>query len=301
LKKTFVFVSLLLGASAAWAKCGLDVAAVEKLTRMPVEEAKVLAERKGCTLMFNGERHGAYGHWVQRPQAPDFKWPTGAIVALVAKNQESMEGVVDHTPRIAVAVLNLCAGRQMYCTLTPAGAAKNTVLSTMGVVGGDAEVLARAAANAKQTDVTALTATALGEPQKPCRAFDSTSPSTRENRGCEIVPAGFEPGSSGHFEATAQDRTFSDLIARLAKLEGRDVIWSEKARDQADTSLPDFAAVDTNLARFNKGVGLSRATSGAEAVAKLLAWLSPTLTACIFSDAVVIQTLFEPQCGATPR
>jgi hypothetical protein len=118
---TTAIAALILGLAAgpAFAACVIPDKAVHAFNGKPVAEVQAAFARAHpeCTLVLNGEVSGAHGFWKKPPQAADYHWPSGTMVATVETGREDASGNTDPLPRIFIMLPVACEEGQEACAI----------------------------------------------------------------------------------------------------------------------------------------------------------------------------------------
>lgn len=119
---TTALAALVLGLAvgpAAAAACNIPDKALHAFSGKLVTtvQAAVARDYPDCAMVLNGEVHGAYGVWKKPPQAPDYRWPVGTLVATVATGGQDDSGYFDPLPRIFMLVPVACEDGELTCAI----------------------------------------------------------------------------------------------------------------------------------------------------------------------------------------
>ena len=99
------------------------------------------------------------------------------------------------------------------------------------------------------------------------------------------------------FEATEADKDLQSLVTRWAQLEGKKLVWESNGNAAVadvdalnfDAALHKASSFEQALLRLNKTLEAVNADNPAKPL---------PLTACIFSNAIVIRSVGQPPCGS---
>lgn len=97
------------------------------------------------------------------------------------------------------------------------------------------------------------------------------------------------------YEATGVDKDLQTLLSRWARIEGKKLVWEANGKASildaesfnADAALHRASSFEKALLYLNMALEAAHAENPAKA---------PPLQACIFTDAIVIRTIKQPDC-----